>query len=292
MSSVRQLRKVDWFHPDGFPLSVQRRNPQEPFGPHTHEFSEIVVIIGGHGWHVTGNDRWPLSAGDVFVISGSRPHHYQDLKDLKLVNILFDPGDLRMGLIDLQGLPGYHALFTVESAWRKRNQFKNRIHLAPRDMSVILGYIDQLENELKNRAPAFGFFATASFMQIIGLLSRRCSQSADPDSRALLRIADTITHLEMNLDHDINLDELARMAHMSRRNFLRAFHAAVGSSPIAYLINLRINRATAMLRRNEHTITEIAFRSGFSDSNYFARQFRKVLGVSPRVYRQQHSQVG
>ncbi len=285
------LRKEDWFHPDGFPLAVERRDPQEPFGPHAHEFSEIVLITGGRGWHVTGKERWALSAGDVFVISGARPHHYRDIKDLTLVNILFEPENLRMGLVDLQALPGYHALFTLESAWRKRNQFRNRIHLSPKDMAVVMGYVDQLESELKSRAPAFGFFATAAFMQVVGFLSRCCSQSRDPDSRALLRIAEAITHLEVHLDEPLNLDELATMARMSRRNFLRAFRAAMGNSPIAYLINLRINRAAAMLRRDEHSITEIAFRSGFEDSNYFTRQFRKVLGVSPRTYRQQHQQV-
>lgn len=286
------LRKEDWFHPDGFPLAVERRDPQGPFGPHAHEFSEIVLITGGQGWHVTGKESWALSAGDVFVISGARPHNYRDIKDLTLVNILFDLAGLRMGLVDLQALPGYHALFTLESAWRKRNQFKNRIHLSPKDMAVVMGYVDQLESELKRRAPAFGFFATAAFMQIVGFLSRACSQSRDADSRALLRVAEAITHLEVHLDEPLNLDELATMARMSRRNFLRAFRAAMGNSPIAYLINLRINRAAAMLRRDDYSITEIAFRSGFEDSNYFTRQFRKILGVSPRTYREQHRQMG
>ena len=46
---IRTLRKEDWFHPDGFPLVVARREPQEPFGLHSHEFAEIVIITGGTG---------------------------------------------------------------------------------------------------------------------------------------------------------------------------------------------------------------------------------------------------
>jgi AraC family L-rhamnose operon transcriptional activator RhaR/AraC family L-rhamnose operon regulatory protein RhaS len=50
-----------------------------------------------------------------------------------------------------------------------------------------------------------------------------------------------------------------------------------------------VNRAADMLRRGAESITDIAFTVGFSDSNYFTRQFRKLVGVSPRTYRQQHA---
>jgi AraC-like DNA-binding protein len=285
---VRKLKTEDWFHADGFPVAVERREPQEPFGLHAHEFSELVVITEGSGWHVTGPESWPLSAGDVFVISGSRPHHYREMNHLCLVNILFQPAKLRMEWLDLPALPGYHALFTLEPAWRSRHQFKSRLRLTANELGFVLGLIDQLDEELKTRAPGFGFLATAELMLIIGYLSRCYGRSPDPDSRALWRIAQAITHLETHYREPMNLDSLASMAHMSKRSFLRAFQAALGSSPIAYLIQLRINRAARLLRQNQDPITDVAFNAGFSDSNYFTRQFRKVLGVSPRRYRRQH----
>jgi AraC family L-rhamnose operon transcriptional activator RhaR/AraC family L-rhamnose operon regulatory protein RhaS len=286
---IRTLRKEDWFHPDGFPIVVARRDPQEPFGVHTHEFSEIVIITGGTGLHVTGRDSWLLSAGDVFVIGGSRPHDYQDMNGLRLINILFDPADLRMDLLDLPTLPGYHALLTLEPAWRRRHQFRSRLRLAPKDLGLVIGLVDRLEEELADRRPGFRFLATALFMELIGYLSRCYGRSKDPDSRALLRIAEAISYLETHFEDPIGLDELARIAHQSRRNFIRAFRAAMGSSPIAYLIQLRVNRASDLLRHSDQSITEIAFRVGFSESNYFTRQFHKILGVTPRTYRQQHA---
>lgn len=284
---IRTLKKRDWFHADGFPIEVQRRDPQEPFGLHTHEFSEIVIVTGGQGLHVIGKESWTLSAGDVFVMSGSRPHDYQNLNQLSLINILFDPEKLRLDLADLNSLPGYHALFTLEPAWRKRHQFKSRLRLPPKDLARVIAKVDELEQELRSRETGFGFLATATFMQIVGFLSRCYGQSKNADSRALLRIAETITHLEVNLAKPINLDELASIARMSRRSFLRAFQAAVGESPIAYLIQLRVNRAATLLRQNQKSVTDIAFDVGFTDSNYFTRQFRKQIGVSPRIYRQQ-----
>ncbi|HSA01607.1 MAG TPA: AraC family ligand binding domain-containing protein, partial [Candidatus Paceibacterota bacterium] len=169
---IRLLKSADWFRPDGFPIAVERRDPQEPFGIHTHEFSELVIITSGRGWHVTGDESWPLAAGDVFVISGHRPHSYQSLADLHLINILFQPRQLKMEMVDLGALPGFHALFTLEPAWRQRHQFNSRLHLTPQELAMVLGLVDQLDKELQGRAPGFDFLTTALFIQIINYLAR------------------------------------------------------------------------------------------------------------------------
>lgn len=285
------LKRKDWFHPDGFPISVERRDPQEPFGLHSHEFAEIGIITAGRGVHVTGTEKYPLNAGDAFVIGGSRKHDYHSMERLCLVNILFQPEKLNLRTYDLRTLPGYHALFTLEPAWRRRHQFNGRLRLRPSELSVVMAFVDQLEEELDTRASGFKFMATASFMQIVGYLSRCYAKAKNPDSRALLRIGEAISHLEINYQEPIDLDRLAQIAHMSNRNFMRSFQAAMGSSPIAHLVQLRVNRGASLLRRSGHSVTEIAFQVGFSDSNYFARQFRKLLGVTPSQYRRQHARL-
>jgi AraC-like DNA-binding protein/mannose-6-phosphate isomerase-like protein (cupin superfamily) len=281
------LKSKDWFHPDGFPVAVERRTPQEPFGLHAHEFAEVVLITSGRGIHVTGTESYPLSAGDVFVIGGSRPHDYHSMDRLCLINVLFQPKKLQWNTDDLTHLPGYHALFTLEPAWRKRHQFRSRLRLNPTELGHATGYIDDLERELLHRKSGFRFMAMASFMALVGYLSRCYNNSPGADSVALLRIGRAISHLEIHFeDSDITVDALAGMAHMSKRSFMRTFQAATGMSPIAYLIQLRINRAAQLLRsRPEMSITEIALETGFSDSNYFARQFRLSQNITPTGYR-------
>jgi AraC family L-rhamnose operon transcriptional activator RhaR/AraC family L-rhamnose operon regulatory protein RhaS len=283
------LKRKDWFHPDGFPIAVERRDPQEPFGMHAHEFAELVIITAGRGVHVTGKESYPVSAGDAFVIGGSRQHDYHSMERLCLVNILFQPGKLNLRTYDLRTLPGYHALFTLEPAWRHRHQFNGRLRLTAQELSLVLAFVDTLEEELRTRSSGFKFMATASFMQIVGYLSRCFARSKNPDSRALLRIGEAISHLEANFREPIELDRLAEIAHMSKRNFMRSFQAAMGNSPIAHLIQLRVNRAASLLRRSQLSVTDIAFQVGFGDSNYFTRQFRRLLSVTPTEYRKQHA---
>jgi AraC family L-rhamnose operon transcriptional activator RhaR/AraC family L-rhamnose operon regulatory protein RhaS len=285
------LKRKDWFHPDGFPISIERRDPQEPFGLHSHEFAEIVIITAGGGKHVTGKESYPLNAGDVFVIGGSRQHDYHSLDRLCLVNILFQPEKLGLRTYDLRTLPGYHALFTLEPAWRRRHQFNGRLRLTPPELRTVMTYVDNLEAELQTRTSGFKFMATAIFMQIIGCLSRCYARAKHPDSRALLRIGAAISHLEVNYQAHLNLDKLAHIAHMSKRNFLRSFQSALRISPIAYLVQLRVTRGASLLRRTDLTVTEVAFQVGFRDSNYFARQFHKVLGLTPSQYRKQQARL-
>ena len=283
------LKRRDWFHQDGFPIAVERREPQEPFGLHAHEFAEIVIITSGRGLHVTGKESYPLNSGDAFVIGGSRQHDYLSMEQLCLVNILFQPEKLNMRNYDLHTLPGYHVLFNLEPAWRKRHQFNSRLRLNPKELNVVMSFVEQLAEELNQRTRGFKFMATASFMQLLGYLSRCFDKSKNPDSRALLRIGAAISHLEASCQEPIDLDRLAGIAHMSKRNFVRSFHAAIGNSPIAHVIQLRINRGATLLRRTDQSVTEIAFQVGFGDSNYFTRQFTKLLKVTPSEYRRQHT---
>jgi len=280
------LKSADWFH--GFPIAIEWRDPQENFPTHNHDFSEVVIVTGGKGLHVTGRESWTLSTGDVFVIGGTRSHAYRDLERLKLVNVLFRPDLLRLRTADLARLPGYHALFNLEPAWRRRHRFESRLRLTPGDLGPVLALVEQLDLELRRREPGFGFMATALFMQLAGLLSRHYGYSRNADSRSLLRIAQTISHLETHFQEPLDLATLATMARMSKRSFLRAFQAGMGLTPIAYLIQLRIHHAATQLRSTRDTVTEIAFRCGFSDSNYFTRQFGRIMGQSPRLYRRQH----
>lgn len=285
---MKTLKKQDWFHADGFPIVVERRDPQEPFGLHRHEFSEIVMITGGTGVHITGEDSYELTVGDTFVIGGERPHDYLNMDRLSLINVLFDPTELPLALGDLQSLSGYHALFTLEPASRQKHQFTSRLQLNPAEIAEALRLVEKLENELDARLPGFEVMAIAAMLELVTFLSRCYGGTRNPTSKKLIRVGETISHMRRNLDQVITLEELVIISEMSRTNYIRMFEATMETSPIKYLIGLRIEEAGRLLRSTDRSITDIALDVGFSDSNYFSRQFRKTHGQSPRDYRKRH----
>jgi AraC-like DNA-binding protein/mannose-6-phosphate isomerase-like protein (cupin superfamily) len=285
---LKTLKTKDWFAADGWPIAVERREPQHVFPPHRHEFSEIVLVTSGTALHVVGRESWPLTAGDVFVIGGAQSHEYRELENLCLINVLYQPDKLRWDPVDLAQVPGYHILFSLEPRWTRRHGFRSRLHLTPARLAGLLALVDELETELRKKQPGHGLMVTALFMQIVGQLSRLYEQSEAPDARNLMRVAEVLSHLESHVQEASSLDELARVGGMSKRSLIRAFHEATGMTPIEYALQLRISRAASLLRNEPVTVTEAAFRVGFNDSNYFTRQFRKRLGVSPRQYQRQH----
>lgn len=197
-----------------------------------------------------------------------------------------------MPLQDLETLPGYNTLFHLEPAARRRHQFDSRLRLSSSDMHEACRLIDFLEKELEVRERGFRFIAMATFMQLVGHLSRCYGRTKNLDSQSLLQIPEVIGYIEKNYSKPISLDELVDISGLSRRSFSRVFESSMGCTPISHLIELRISRACELLKNTERSITEIAFDVGFNDSNYFARQFRKTLNVSPSTYRQSASNSG
>jgi AraC-like DNA-binding protein len=84
----------------------------------------------------------------------------------------------------------------------------------------------------------------------------------------------------------LDLDAMAREAGYSRFHFARAFAAAYGETPRAYLTLRRIERAKTLLRAANLSVTEICFLVGFSSLGSFSARFRKLVGRSPSEYRE------
>ncbi|RKX92796.1 MAG: AraC family transcriptional regulator [Spirochaetes bacterium] len=269
----------------GEPLKIVRREPQIPYPLHTHSFAELVIILSGTGHHRVAGQLLPIAAGDVFVILGNRAHGYEDLSELYLVNLFFDPAILETRTYDLSRLPGFHALFTLEPQWRGEGDVTSHLKLDSTRLDKAMNLIERIEDEIKCGEDGYRYMAVVHFMRLAGELSRWYSGAQHPGARRLSRIGAAIGYLEQHLDEAVTLDELTGLADLSASTLNRAFRRAVGLPPLAYHLRLRIRRAGDLLRTTDLSVTEVAGLTGFDDANYFARQFRNVMGLSPSVYR-------
>lgn len=88
-----------------------------------------------------------------------------------------------------------------------------------------------------------------------------------------------------NLDSELDLDTLAASANLSRHHFSTKYKQLTGLSPIKHFIHLKMERACHLLDSSNDSVTDVCAQVGYQDPLYFSRQFRKVIGMSPREYR-------
>jgi AraC-like DNA-binding protein len=106
------------------------------------------------------------------------------------------------------------------------------------------------------------------------------------DLARLRRVRD---RMDREYAQPLDVEALARDAHMSAGHFSRQFRIAYGESPYSYLMTRRIERAMALLRRGDLSVTEVCFEVGCSSLGTFSTRFTELVGVSPSAYRDQAS---
>jgi len=88
----------------------------------------------------------------------------------------------------------------------------------------------------------------------------------------------------------LNVEALAQGVHMSAGHLSRQFRLAYGESPYSYLMTRRIERAMALLRRDDLSVTEVCFAVGCSSLGTFSSRFTELVGMPPTTYRDQAAQ--
>jgi len=102
------------------------------------------------------------------------------------------------------------------------------------------------------------------------------------DLALLRRVRDRI---DREYAQPLDVEALARGAHMSAGHLSRQFRIAYGESPYGYLMTRRIERAMALLRRGDLSVTGICFEVGYSSLGTFSTRFTELVGISPSAYR-------
>ncbi|MCD5345825.1 helix-turn-helix transcriptional regulator [Agromyces sp. H3Y2-19a] len=102
------------------------------------------------------------------------------------------------------------------------------------------------------------------------------------DLRRLRRARDT---MDRDYEQPLDVEALARVALMSAGHFSRSFREAYGETPYSYLMTRRIERAKALLRRGDLSVTEVCFAVGCTSLGSFSSRFTELVGESPSAYR-------
>lgn len=268
----------------GFTFRIQKCPLTHDYYVHSHDFSELVVILSGNAVHIIEGREYPVTAGQVFLIHSGVSHGYKNVDGIEYVNVMFQPEQL-LQRSELRLLPGFQALFYIEPFYRKEMYFKGMLSLEAPQLQEVTRLLDMILEEHDRQPEGFRLMIRTYFTALVGMLSRYYQNSSGQEENKALRIGETVTYIEEHFLQPITLQSMADMAYLSTRQFLRVFTRNYQTTPMDYIINKRLDYSCTLLRSPGLTISQVAMESGFRDQNYYSRQFRKVFGCSPSEYR-------
>lgn len=264
-----------YFTSCGIGVMESHHSRQFEMKPESHDYGEIMYVLGGRGAVTFGNMSHPLDKGDVLVIPSGHTHCFQDEKSTPLALMILCIQD-RI----LQSAPDPMSL-------TQPRHFRNKSlsHLAHRTLRRLL-----FEQAIERP-----FYSTAMVGAVLRLLCdiKRCEAAPtplpSPRKQTIGRIEQIVSQYISTLEHtffeDENLEQVTSRLGLSRRTFTGIFRKLTGRSWLNHVRLLRLAHAKKLLRTPDRTVLSAAFESGFNDLSSFYRVFRQFEKTTPDLWR-------
>ena len=264
-------------------LLVLKNQRVEPM--HIHDFDELVMIFSGSAIHVIDDKEYPVVRGDVFVVRGDHYHTFKNLMNLDIANFLFRRDYFEKLKEEFADLPGFKALFIDEPRYRKNQKFKSKLRLNPNQLHEVIHLLNAIRSEQEDTLPGYNRAKERIFEFLIIKICRDYSKIEKPNSKSLLKISKALDYMENNFQKHITNSFLASLTGMSESNFRFCFKKITGLSPIDFLVHLRIEKATEIMGATPGiNVTQTSLETGFEDSAYFSKKFKKIVGITPMAH--------
>lgn len=256
--------------------------------PHKHPHHQILYYQQGAGEQTVGRRRHAVGEGSLFFLPAQFPHAFSAGSGPGVVCLALDftvateTPDLSTSLpIDSE----VAILLSLLKTSRVRPFQADALHR--REIAACLQGIVQ-ENE--ERAPGFAALIQAHLLRLLALLLRAARSAEGFEDhfrhtswrhRLVAEKARQILERSGTSEDPPDLRETARLCGVSANHLNRILREQLGTSLGQLRLRHRLERARALLETGKHNCSEAAFASGFNDSNYFARAFRKFYGFPP-----------
>lgn len=229
----------------------------------------LLYCTAGVGTVVVKGKSFNLTPNHFIILPRNVPHMYNSSQDdpwtIYWVHFMGDHADLLYSrYIETKPEPVF-----VAYDERKINEFQFNFNLlensfAPRDLEIA---------NIKLQEYISGFIY---------------AKEINPSGLENDKISDSIAFMKKNIHQPYTVLQLAKQQHLSITQYSRIFRAKTGSSPNQYFNELKIQKSCQFLYFSDRSIKEICAELGFDDPFYFSRLFKKLMGLSPSKYKNQH----
>lgn len=253
---------------------------------HWHEELEVLIVETGTARvSVSGTDHIVKQGSGVFINTGVLHGVWQEGEELcRLRSVVFHPR-LVGGSVD-------------SILWQK---YLEPLLSDPCRPCVCFAGVQEWEGDASravqgawqacvSEAEGFEFEVREQLSRIIFLLSKnRLAAEKKPSEKTLRdgkRIKAMLQYVQEHYGEELTLTKIAGSANLSENECLRCFRSMIGSTPIQYVKQMRIQRAAELLISTDRKVSDIGAACGFQEMSYFAKTFRELKGCRPSEYRQ------
>ena len=256
-------------------------NPQM----HSHEYTELLIIVGGTAVHNVEGLHMAVSRGDVAVVVPGFSHNHSQFETLEYYILNIDVDRILGENKALKSLIGMQAFF-VSSAFQKyRHIFSNTMKLNEEQLSFVVQLCVLMTEAFQSEKSGSEIMIEEYLHCLMVYLSKLYEPELKGSQGQFQNLEKTKEYIEENYLSNIKLVDLAKLAMISERHYDRLFKQIYECSPIDYIGQLRLNHSLILLRDKHYSITQVSEESGFADLASFSKYFKKKMGKTPNQYR-------
>lgn len=254
---------------------------------HWHDELEAAVITSGQAIVTAGNEKYIIGPGEGFFINSGVLHGAWDVDDsgCRFHSLVFHPR-LVGGSLDSVFYQNYILPLT-------ENRVLEGLHLRP-DVTWQKVMLDAIEESWQLCVREFAGYEFAVREALSRLVFQLCARlptaqirPGSKANRSAERIKIMLQYIHTHFPDEITTAHIARSATVSESECLRCFRATIGTTPIQYLKQYRIQKAAQLLLGSQEKVADIGAQCGFQDTSYFTKSFREAKGVTPSQFRKQ-----
>ncbi len=253
---------------------------------HQHKEIQLSLIIEGEGTLVVGDSINQYKNDDIIVIGSNLPHVFKSNinygKKSHMISLFFAKDSFGNGFFELEELREVNPFFYKSTHGFKVTSLKKKI--------IPLFY--SLENASKlNR-----FLILLELMELTSKASHSSLSSFIYEKKYKesegKRMQDVFDYTMTYFNHDISLETIAEVAHMTKNAFCKYFKKRTNKTYFRFLNELRVEHSCKLLiDKTDALIADIAFNSGFKNISNFNRQFKLIKSMSPNNFRKNNLNV-
>lgn len=273
-----------------FPCSTYNRDIRQyvagEIPPHWHREMELFLLIEGHAHVSLADSEFDLRPQEGFFVNANVLHGISCPPGscCRYHSMVFDPSII-------SGVPG--SAFDLLYVRPFREQGGAAWLFRPEDGydgGTVVSLFQTAFAACETEEDGYEFIVRDSLSRILLLLKNCLPQSPGrQNSQQELRMKQMLSWLDQHYMEQVTISGLADHTGICIRECQRSFSKILHQTPVQYLIRRRITAAAELLISGDMPINEIGLCCGFDNPSYFAKQFKNITGMSPKVYRQKYT---